>query len=167
MLLNVNLSVLCHQHSYCLISTIMRLLDPSTSQPQYLRLNLLAPPDNLTLLHPSTSSLKLCNRSFSQTASIFWNNLPKFKRIFPNTLPNSITTVPNYHSHFLRSNFDLISKQTFSTSHTHLNLLYAWTDHIDLCPNIDVNCVLHTEKYTRGHFSLLFLIRRINCNITY
>ena len=71
-----------------------------TSQPQYLRKLVNIKPagftrssNHLTLLHSSnTSSLKVSNHSYNQTAPILWNNLPKSMRTFSNTSPNSVTT---------------------------------------------------------------------------
>ena len=79
-----------------------------------------------SVLGPSTtSSLKIFNPSYNQTAPILWNNLPKSMRTFSNNhiilLP--IVNVPPYKSHFLRPNIAHISKHTFSASHNHLNLL--------------------------------------------
>ena len=71
-----------------------------TSQPQYLRRLINIKPagstrsyNHFTLFRPSTtSSLKISNRSYNQTAPILWNNLPKSMRTFCNTSPNSATT---------------------------------------------------------------------------
>ena len=104
-----------------------------TSQPQYLRKLISIKParstrsfNHLTLLRPFTSSsLKICNRSYNRTAPFLWNNLPKSMRTFSNTSPNTATTSQStlYHSHFLRLNFVHISKHTFSASRTHLHIL--------------------------------------------
>ena len=71
-----------------------------TLQPQYLRklINIkhagsTRSSNHLTLLRPSTtSSLKISNRSYNQTAPILWNNLPKSMKTFSNTSPKSATT---------------------------------------------------------------------------
>ena len=70
------------------------------SQPQYLRKLINIKPagsnrssNHFTLLRPpTTSSLKISNRSYNRTAPILWNNLPKSMRTFSNTSPNSATT---------------------------------------------------------------------------
>ena len=70
-----------------------------TSQPQYIRKLINIKPagctrssNHLTLLRPSTTSLKMSNRSYNRTAPILWSNLSKYMRIFSNTSPNSATT---------------------------------------------------------------------------
>ena len=89
----LNIEELIH---YKIISLTYNLLH--TSQPLYLRklINIkpagfTRPSDHLTLLRPSTS-LKIFNGSFNQTAPILWNNLPKSMRTFSNMLPNSTNT---------------------------------------------------------------------------
>ena len=99
-----------------------------SSEPQYLKklINIklavsTRSSDHLTLLRPSTSSLKVSNLSYNQIAPILWNNLPKSLRTFSNALHNlqRLVNVPRYRSHFLSPNFAPISKHTFSTYHTH------------------------------------------------
>ena len=78
-----------------------------------------------------------------------------------------LVNVTPYHSHFLRPNFVLISKHTYSASHTHVNLLFpARTDHIDLYLNNDLNHIWRAGNIS-GYFGLLFYGRHINSNLTY
>ena len=104
-----------------------------TSQPKYLRKLINIKPagstrssNHLTQLRPSnTSSLKISNRSYNRTASILWNNLPKSMRTFSNTSPNAATTSQSTSLplSLSKTEFSHISKNTFSASRTHLNLL--------------------------------------------
>ena len=67
-------------------------------QPSYLRKLLIIKSssnrssDYLTLLRPTTCSLKISNRSFHQAAPVLWNSLPTYLRTFNKSLPTFPST---------------------------------------------------------------------------
>ena len=76
---------------------------------------------------PPTSSLKISNRSYNQTAPILWNNLPESLKTFSNMLPNSANTS---QCSFLplslsKTQFRSHLKTYIFASYTHLNLLFC------------------------------------------
>ena len=55
-------------------------------------------------------------------SGIIYQNLLELSQLFNLTLQPLVNVPPTNHSNFLRLNFALISKSTFSSSHTYLNL---------------------------------------------
>ena len=78
-------------------------------------------------LRPFSSSLKISNRSYNQTAPILWNNWPKSMRSFSNTSPNSATSSKCSSWPLSPSKTQFRSRLNIylSSSHTHLNLLFC------------------------------------------